>query len=86
MHFLTVFCILVFQIQKEDLAFAPADEANWYGGVQSRGTMTFDILGDVFLKSVYAVSDASNTLLLWNLNKFADLGPGQHPFWRRTQD
>ena len=48
-----------FLIQAEDLAFAPADDNNWYGGVQSRGNMTFDILGDAFLKSVYAVSIAS---------------------------
>lgn len=27
-----------------------------YGGIQSRGSMTFDILGDTFLKSIYAVS------------------------------
>lgn len=47
-----------FVIQKEDLLFAPADSSNWYGGVQSRGDMTFDILGDVFLKSVYAVSES----------------------------
>jgi hypothetical protein len=45
-----------FVIQPEDLAFAPADNDNWYGGVQSRGDNPFDILGDVFLKSVYAVS------------------------------
>ena len=45
-----------FEIQKEDLAFAPANDAYWYGGVQSRGTMEFDILGDVLLKSIYAVS------------------------------
>jgi hypothetical protein len=45
-----------FVIQKEDLAFAPADDSNWYGGVQSRGNNPFDILGDTFLKSVYAVS------------------------------
>ncbi|KAK6846057.1 eukaryotic aspartyl protease [Apiospora arundinis] len=50
-----------FVIQKEDLAFAPADEKNWYGGVQSRGDMQFDILGDVFLKSVYAIWDQGNT-------------------------
>ncbi|KAI1129095.1 eukaryotic aspartyl protease [Nemania abortiva] len=44
-------------IQKEDLAFAPTDDGkNWYGGVQSRGSLPFDILGDTFLKSVYAVS------------------------------
>ena len=45
-----------FVIQKEDLLFAPADEDNWYGGVQSRGQLPFDILGDTFLKSIYAVS------------------------------
>lgn len=45
-----------FVIQPEDLAFAPADNNNWYGAVQSRGNMSFDILGDAFLKSVYAVS------------------------------
>lgn len=45
-----------FVIQKEDLVFAPADDNNWYGGVQSRGQNPFDILGDTFLKSVYAVS------------------------------
>ncbi|KAH6884931.1 aspartic peptidase domain-containing protein [Thelonectria olida] len=46
-----------FLIQAEDLAFAPADKDNWYGAVQSRGSMTFDILGDAFLKSVYAIWD-----------------------------
>lgn len=46
-----------FLIQKEDLAFAPTDDGEgWYGGVQSRGILPFDILGDTFLKSVYAVS------------------------------
>ena len=45
-----------FLVQAEDLAFAPADNQNWYGGVQSRGDLNFDILGDAFLKSCYAVS------------------------------
>lgn len=45
-----------FVIQKEDLTFAPADEKSFYGGVQSRGENPFDILGDTFLKSIYAVS------------------------------
>lgn len=44
-----------FVIQKEDLLFASADDKNWYGGVQSRGENPFDILGDTFLKSIYAV-------------------------------
>lgn len=45
-----------FVIQREDLAFAPAGDGFWYGGVQSRGSNEFDILGDAFLKSIYAVS------------------------------
>jgi len=45
-----------FVIQKEDLLYGLADEKLWYGGVQSRGKNSFDILGDTFLKSVYAVS------------------------------
>ncbi|KAJ0134743.1 Methyltransferase FUS9 [Fusarium oxysporum f. sp. albedinis] len=44
-----------FVIQPQDLVFAPADKDNWYGGIQSRGNLPFDILGDTFLKSVYAV-------------------------------
>lgn len=52
-----------FTIQKEDLAFAVAEEGYWYGGVQSRGDNEFDILGDVFLKSVYAIWDQGNTRL-----------------------
>ncbi|KAI0811374.1 eukaryotic aspartyl protease [Xylaria sp. FL0064] len=49
-----------FLMQKEDLAFAPTDDGqNWYGGVQSRGSLPFNIYGDTFLKSVYA--DVGNT-------------------------
>ena len=44
-----------FPLQKEDLGFADAGNGMTYGGIQSRGSMTFDILGDVFLKSIYAV-------------------------------
>ncbi|KAI0437765.1 eukaryotic aspartyl protease [Xylaria telfairii] len=51
-----------FLIQKEDLAFAPTDDGEgWYGGVQSRGILHFDILGDTFLKSVYTIWDQGNT-------------------------
>ncbi|KAK7454309.1 hypothetical protein CaCOL14_005567 [Colletotrichum acutatum] len=50
-----------FVIQKEDLAFAPASDGFWYGGVQSRGSNEFDILGDAFLKSIYAIWDQGNT-------------------------
>lgn len=45
-----------FTIQKEDLGFADAGNGMVYGGVQSRGDMGFDILGDTFLKGIYAVS------------------------------
>ncbi|KAI0402553.1 eukaryotic aspartyl protease [Xylaria palmicola] len=51
-----------FLIQKEDLAFAPTEDGeNWYGGVQSRGVLPFNIYGDTFLKSVYAIWDQGNT-------------------------
>ncbi|OAA68696.1 aspartic endopeptidase [Niveomyces insectorum RCEF 264] len=49
-----------FVVQKEDLVFADAGEGYWYGGVQSRGQNPFDILGDTFLKSIYAVWDQGN--------------------------
>jgi hypothetical protein len=45
----------LFSVQKEDLAFADAGNGFVYGGIQSRGSNPFDILGDTFLKSVYAV-------------------------------
>jgi len=47
-----------FAVQKEDLGFAEANPGFVYGGIQSRGNMTFDILGDTFLKGIYAVSVA----------------------------
>ena len=45
-----------FAVPKEALAFASAGTGTVYGGIQSRGDMTFDILGDTFLKGIYAVS------------------------------
>lgn len=47
-----------FTVQKEDLGFAEAKSGYVYGGIQSRGENPFDILGDTFLKSVYAVSSS----------------------------
>ncbi|KZF19580.1 acid protease [Xylona heveae TC161] len=49
-----------FAVRKEDLGFADAGNGYVYGGIQSRGDMTFDILGDVFLKGIYAVFDQGN--------------------------
>lgn len=45
-----------FAVHKEALSFSPAKTGYVYGGIQSRGSMTFDILGDTFLKGIYAVS------------------------------
>jgi hypothetical protein len=44
-------------VQKEDLGFAEAKSGYIYGGIQSRGDMDMDILGDTFLKGIYAVSE-----------------------------
>ena len=46
----------LFSVQKEDLGFADAGNGMTYGGIQSRGSLSFDILGDTWLKGVYAVS------------------------------
>ena len=46
----------LFRVNKLDLAFADAGAGMSYGGVQSRGDLGFDILGDTFLKGIYAVS------------------------------
>ena len=48
-----------FAIQKEDLAFSDAGDGFTYGGIQSRGDLSFDVFGDTFLKSVYSVSQYS---------------------------
>lgn len=44
-----------FFLQKEDLGFVQAKPGYVYGGIQSRGSMSMDILGDTFLKAIYAV-------------------------------
>lgn len=46
-----------FEVQKEDLGFAKVGNGMQYGGIQSRGNSKFDILGDTWLKSVYAIFD-----------------------------
>lgn len=46
-----------FEIQKEDFGFAKCGNGMQYGGIQSRGDSKFDILGDTWLKAVYAVFD-----------------------------
>ncbi|KAL9000588.1 MAG: hypothetical protein Q9169_000881 [Polycauliona sp. 2 TL-2023] len=49
-----------FAVQKEDLAFASAGNGMTYGGIQSRGDLGFDILGDTWLKGIYAIFDQGN--------------------------
>ncbi|CZT41308.1 related to pepsin precursor [Rhynchosporium secalis] len=46
-----------FIIQKEDLGFVDIGNGTVYGGIQSRGDLPFDILGDTVLKSIYAIFD-----------------------------
>ncbi|KAH8701918.1 putative aspartic endopeptidase [Talaromyces proteolyticus] len=50
-----------FAVHKSALAFADAGNGNSFGGIQSRGNNPFDILGDTFLKGVYAIFDVGNT-------------------------
>ncbi|KAH6641679.1 aspartic peptidase domain-containing protein [Chaetomium tenue] len=64
-----------FVIQKEDLIFAPADNNSFYGGVQSRGENPFDILGNTFLKSIYAIWDQGNS----RFGAVRKIEPFQHP-------
>ncbi|KAL9589642.1 MAG: hypothetical protein Q9203_001565 [Teloschistes exilis] len=49
-----------FAVQKEDLTFADAGDGFTYGGIQSRGDLPFDILGDTWLKGIYAIFDQGN--------------------------
>ena len=48
-----------FSVNVNDLAFADAGDGMSYGGIQSRGDLSFDILGDTWLKGIYAVSQSS---------------------------
>lgn len=49
-----------FEVQKEDFGFAKVGDGMQYGGIQSRGDCKFDILGDTFLKAIYAIFDQGN--------------------------
>ncbi|KAB8236144.1 hypothetical protein ETB97_002807 [Aspergillus alliaceus] len=46
-----------FAILKESLLFAEARPGYVYGGVQSRGSLEFDVLGRTFLEGIYAIFD-----------------------------
>lgn len=45
-----------FDVPKEALAFVDVGNGTYYGGIQSRGDLGFDILGGTWLKGIYAVS------------------------------
>jgi len=47
----------VYNIAGEDLLFADGGNGTYFGAIQSRGQNPQDILGDVFLKRVYAIFD-----------------------------
>jgi len=52
---------VLYTVKPEDFAFGEADSGFTFGGIQSRGDLGFDILGDVFLKSVYVVFNQGET-------------------------
>ena len=52
----------LYNVKKEDLAFQDLGDGTVYGGIQSRGSQQdFDILGDVFLRGIYAIFDQGKT-------------------------
>lgn len=71
-----------FAVQKEDLAFADAGNGMVYGGIQSRGSLTFDILGDTFLKGIYAIFDQGNRRFgaVQMIEATRNLAPPRRPF------
>ena len=53
-------------LHQDDIRYGDDEKEGYcYGGIQDRGHLRFDIFGDTFLKSVYAVSDS----------RFPDIAP-----------
>jgi hypothetical protein len=50
-----------FEIPKEDLGFEDIGAGMWYGSIQSRGDSLTDILGDAWLRGIYAIFDIGNS-------------------------
>jgi hypothetical protein len=51
----------LFHIKPADFAFQDLGDGTTYGGIQSRGTQDFDVLGCVFLRCIYAIFDQGNS-------------------------
>jgi hypothetical protein len=51
----------LFLIKPTDFAFQDLGDGTTYGGIQSRGTQDFDVLGCVFLRCIYAIFDQGNS-------------------------
>ncbi|KAF2774154.1 aspartic proteinase precursor [Teratosphaeria nubilosa] len=47
----------LFSLDPETIKFEDLGDGTYYGGIQSAGNQGFDILGDVFLRNVYAIFD-----------------------------
>ncbi|KAF2421023.1 putative aspartic endopeptidase [Tothia fuscella] len=78
-----------FAIEKEDLGFAPAGNGMLYGGIQSRGSLDFDILGDTWLKGVYAIFDVGNNRFgaVARIEKNFNLsGPQKSPVRKKVEE
>ena len=77
---------MLFAIMPRDLGFAEASPGWVYGGFQDRGpSMNFDILGDVFLKNIYAVRSVERRQLIcqiWDVkgNQFGAVARAPGPF------
>lgn len=50
----------LFHIKPADFEFQDLGDGTTYGGIQSRGTQDFDVLGCVFLRCIYAIFDQGN--------------------------
>jgi hypothetical protein len=53
----------LFTMSRESLMFAEAKPGYVYGGIQSRGSLEFDVLGGTFLDGIYAVSHLYHQIL-----------------------
>lgn len=69
----------IYTIQKEVLAFQDLGNGTSYGSIQSRGNNPFDILGDAWLTSIYAVSFSMQPDCL--KLTLSDFRRRQHPVW-----